>query len=130
MPSELKAPAAPAVFRKIEWMGKSNDVVRGWSKQVRCEVGDDLAVVQLGGYPEGCEPLTDVGRDVHAIRIRSGKEHYRVLWIAKLDDKIYVLHAFHKKAKKGIATPDREKKLAAQRLREAIELSRSQSRIT
>jgi phage-related protein len=109
----------PDVWRDVEWLGNSREVVRGWSKAVKCLVGDDLTVVQLGGYPDGCEPLSDVEKDVHAIRIRSGKEQFRVLWIAKLDDDIiYVLHAFHKKSKKGIATPESHKRLARQRLRE------------
>ncbi len=95
--------------RDIEWLGDSRKRVRAWPKEVRVQAGSDLTVVQLGEYPAGCEPLPDVGAGVHAIRIRSGKEHYRVLWIATLSEVIYVLHAFHKKSKKGIATPQQDK---------------------
>jgi phage-related protein len=102
----IKDDASVLQFRQVDWLGDSRKTVKGWPKKVRSDVGDDLAVVQLGQYPDGCEPLSDVGKDVHAIRVRVGKEQYRVLWIAKLSDVIYVLHAFHKKSKSGIATPD------------------------
>jgi phage-related protein len=105
------------IWRNVEWLGDSRKVVRGWPKTVKSRVGDDLAVVQLGEYPDGCEALPDIGANVHAIRLRSGKEQYRVLWIAKLDESVYVIHAFHKKSKSGIATPKKEKELAKERLK-------------
>lgn len=87
---------------------------------MKVKVGDDLTVVQLGEFPDGCEPLKDIGSNVHALRIKDGKEQYRVIWIAKLEEAVYVLHAFHKKAKKGIATPDADKQVAKDRLRNLI----------
>jgi phage-related protein len=42
---------------------------------------------------------------VQEIRISRNKEAYRAIYVTKLADSVYVLHAFHKKAKKGIATP-------------------------
>lgn len=103
-------------MKPVEWLGDSRKKVRSWPKAVREMVGDDLTIVQLGQYPAGCEALPDVGKDVHCIRVRSGKEHYRLIWLAKIESAVYVLHAFHKKSKQGIETPKQEKELAARRL--------------
>lgn len=61
-----------------------------------------------------------VGRGVQEIRIAYSKEAYRVIYVATLGDRIYVLHAFHKKSKAGIATPQEELELAGKRYRELI----------
>ena len=45
---------------------------------------------------------------------------FRAVYIAKLKEKIYVLHCFQKKSKRGIATPSKEMELIAQRLKLAI----------
>jgi phage-related protein len=105
-------------MKPIEWCGNSRKIVRSWPKAVKEMVGEDLTVLQLGEYPPGCEALSDVGSDVHCIRVRSGKEQYRVIWLAKMENSVYVLHAFHKKSKKGIETPKHEKDVAKQRLKE------------
>ena len=49
---------------------------------------------------------------------------YRAVYVAKLKDTIYVLHCFHKKSTRGIATPQKEIALIEQRLRLAIEDSK------
>jgi phage-related protein len=105
-------------MKPIEWRGNSRKIVRSWPKAVKEMVGEDLTVIQLGQYPADCEALSDVGKDVHCIRVRSGKEHYRVIWLAKIENAVYVLHAFHKKSKHGIETPKHEKDVAEQRLTE------------
>jgi phage-related protein len=105
-------------MKPIEWRGNSRKIVRGWPKAVKELVGDDLTVIQLGEYPPQCEALPDVGKDVHCVRARSGKEQYRVIWLAKIENCVYVLHAFHKKSKQGIETPKHEKNVAEQRLKD------------
>jgi len=61
-----------------------------------------------------------IGRSVQEIRIVYSKEAYRVIYVARLADCIYVLHAFHKKATKGIATPKEELDLASKRYKELV----------
>ena len=64
--------------------------------------------------------LIPIGPGVQEIRIPYDKEAYRVIYVARLADCIYVLHAFHKKAKKGIATPKEEIDLASKRYKELV----------
>ena len=49
---------------------------------------------------------------------------YRAFYTVKLEKAVYVLHAFQKKSKRGIATPKGELELVKQRLKRAIEIDR------
>lgn len=104
-------------FKEVKWLGDSLKEVQGWPSGAQDSAGLTLTAVQYGAYPEGCEPLPDIGSNVHAIRTRQGKEQYRIIWLAKMEDYVYVLHAFHKKSKSGIATPKADKDLAKDRLK-------------
>jgi phage-related protein len=62
--------------------------------------------------------MKDIGDGVREITIQATGEAYRVIYVASLGDRVYVLHAFHKKAKKGIATPAKEIDIARNRYRD------------
>jgi phage-related protein len=49
--------------------------------------------------PDDWGPMSSVGKGVNEIRIQIGDD-FRVFYIAKFDDAIYVLHAFQKKSGK------------------------------
>lgn len=71
--------------------------------------------------PTDWKPMSTVGPGVTEIRIRGRLEH-RVLYIAKFEEAVYVLHAFRKKAQR---TPKADLSLACARLREVEALRRS-----
>ena len=62
-------------------------------------MGDELQFIQFGGMPKDIKPFKGVGSGVFEIAIKHNKEEYRTVVAVQLGDKIYVLHAFHKKAK-------------------------------
>ncbi len=62
--------------------------------------------------PDDWKPMASVGRGVYEIRIHTGLEH-RVLYLAKHEEAIYVLHAFEKRSRQ---TRQAEIELARQRL--------------
>jgi phage-related protein len=64
-----------------------------------------------------------VGRGVLEIAVRHDSDAYRTVLAVQLGKKIYVLHAFKKKSKKGIETPKHEVELIKQRYAEALELA-------
>lgn len=66
------------------------------------------------------KPLHGHLSGVHELRENHEGNAYRAVYIAKLKEKIYVLHCFQKKSKHGIATPSKEMELIAQRLKLAI----------
>jgi phage-related protein len=82
--------------------------------EVRREAGYQLGFVQLGFEPSDWKPMRSIGQGVREIRIHAAGE-FRVLYIAKYEEAIYVLHAFQKKSQK---TPKRDVDIAKTRFRE------------
>jgi phage-related protein len=68
--------------------------------------------------PADWKPMQSVGAGVREIRIRDESGAYRVLYVAKFEEAVYVLHCFQKKAQ---ATPKRDIDLAEKRFRELVE---------
>src|SRR5579871_3780816 len=81
----------------------------------RREAGHQLDRVQNGREPDNWKPMKTVGRGAKEIRIRDEAGAFRVLYVAKFDDAIYVLHCFQKKTEK---TSKADVELAAKRYRE------------
>ena len=74
-----------------------------------------LHKVQQGIEPSDWKPMTTVGQGVREIRIRDEAGAFRVLYVAKIEDAVYVLHAFQKKTQQ---TAKRDLDLAAARIRQ------------
>lgn len=108
------------------WMGTSNEDVRGFPKDARLNLGGELQALERGDDPSNFKALPQVGAGAYEIRIQVGRD-FRVIYVAKWADSIYVLHAFEKKTRK---TPPADLALASKRYKSAAELakSREQSR--
>jgi phage-related protein len=87
------------------------------STPVSCGNRAVIAVVQRGREPDDWKPMSTVGRGVREIRIRDAAGAFRVLYVAKFDDAVYVLHCFQKKTQK---TSKADMNLAAQRYRDLL----------
>lgn len=72
----------------------------------------------LGLHPEARKMKDDLS-DVVEVRDDHDGETFRAMYTAKVEERIYVLHAFQKKSKSGIANPKGELDLVRQRLKEA-----------
>ena len=103
--------------KDVFWRGDSREIARAWPKPVRARLGDELMRVQLGANPFHGAPLPEIGSGVCEIRLASSGEAYRAVYIASLGIKVYVLHAFQKKSKRGIAMPKLDRELAIQRFK-------------
>ena len=77
-------------------------------------------MLQVGRDPDDWKPLATVGPGACEIRVRDVAGAFRVIYVAKFADAVYVLHAFQKKTKKTSRT---DLDLAAQRYKTAHELS-------
>jgi phage-related protein len=82
----------------------------------RGKVGHELFLVQQGLTPSDWKPMTTVGPGVVELRIHTGEE-FRVIYLARFDEGVYVLHAFEKRSRQT-RTVDIE--LAKKRLRDLI----------
>ena len=87
-------------------------------------IGDELQLIQFGEMPKDAKPLKGLGSGIVEIALKYDKEAYRCVQAVQLGPRIYVLHAFQKKSKKGIATPQKDIDLIKQRYKEAMELAK------
>lgn len=80
-------------------MGSSLEDLRGFPEDARREAGADLRRVQRGDAPLDWKPFEQIGPGTREVRIRSAEGAFRVLYIAKFEEAVYVLHCFHKKSR-------------------------------
>jgi phage-related protein len=73
--------------------------------------------------PKDAKPFNGVGSGIVEIALRYALDAYRVVLALQIGRRIYVLHAFQKKSKKGIATPKRDIDLIKKRYAEVKELA-------
>jgi len=103
--------------RKIKFRGSSRADLRSFPEDARREAGQQLFRVQLGMEPENWKPMENVGAGVREIRIRDESGIYRVMYVAKFTEAIYVLHCFQKKTQK---TAPNDLALAQRRYKELV----------
>ena len=110
------------ILKQVKWLGDSRERLRDFPDDPRREAGYQLERVQAGKDPADWKPMPSVGLGVKEIRVRDGGA-FRVIYIARFAEAIYVLHAFQKKASK---TPKPDIELARRRFR-ALMQERRQS---
>lgn len=114
------------VLRPLIWMGNARRTVQAFPKEAQKLIGDELQLIQFGGMPKDVKPFKGIGGGVFEIALRHDAEAYRTVLAVQLGKRIYVLHAFQKKSKRGIATPKRDVDLIKQRYAEARELAENE----
>jgi len=112
------------VLRPLVWLGNSRRNLKEFPADAQKTMGDQLQLIQFGGMPRDAKPFKGVGSGVFEIALRHDAEAYRTVLAVQLGKKIYELHAFQKKSKKGIATPKQDVDLIKQRYTEAKELAK------
>ena len=110
--------------RPVVWLGDSLKQVRGFPAEVRRDIGAALYDAQKGGKPPDAKPFKGVGSGVFEIVTRFDTDTYRTVYTVKIGERVYVLHAFQKKAKKGINTPQFEVDLIKRRYKQAVRMEK------
>lgn len=100
-------------MKRLEFLGDSLERLRDFPVSMQKEAGVQLHKVQLGLDPADWKPMNTIGQGGREIRIRDENGAFRVIYIAKMGDAVYVLHAFQKKTQQ---TAKRDLDLAADRL--------------
>ena len=100
--------------KRLYFVGTALQDLRAFPRAPRREAGYQLDRVQFGLEPGDWKPIPTVGRGVREIRIHH-EGQYRVIYVAKIDDAVHVLHAFQKKTQK---TRKRDVDIARRRLKE------------
>ena len=101
-------------MKLIQWLGSSRADVLAFPEDARIDAGWQLELVQRGLDPDDWKPMPTIGPGVREIRIREATGAFRVVYLATLEDRVLVLHAFQKKTQ---ATPKKDIELAIQRLK-------------
>jgi len=86
--------------KPIYWVGTSLNDLLELPDEVKRAAGYQLHRVQQGLEPENWKPFQAIGSGVKEIRIYDQNGAFRVMYVAKFSDKIYVLHSFQKKTQK------------------------------
>lgn len=103
--------------KPVEFRGSALDDLRAFPDSARREAGYQLDQVQRGREPDDWKPLKTIGPGVQEIRIRDEAGAFRVIYIARFADAVYVLHCFQKKTQK---TGRLDLELATRRYRELV----------
>ena len=101
-------------MKTVIWQSDSLKALQSFPAKVRHDVGVELMRIQSGLDPIDWKPMPSIGQGVREIRVQY-RGQYRVFYIAKFDEAIYVRSAFINKTQR---TPKSEIDLAKQRLRE------------
>jgi phage-related protein len=105
--------------RPLEWVGSSRDDLKAFPDDVQDHIGFALYQAQLGAKHRDAKPLASLGSGVMEVVSNFDTDTYRAVYTVRLRDAVYVLHAFQKKSKRGIATPKAEIELVKRRLKAA-----------
>ena len=123
----IEMSSAPSI-RPVVWIGSTRADLASFPEDVKDAIGYALYIAQLGGKHADTKPLHGFGGAgiLEIIEDHAG-DTYRAVYTVQFADVIYVLHAFQKKSKRGIATPQKELDLIRRRLAEAQRLRRQRS---
>ena len=113
-------------FRRVQWVGDSREQLQKFPNQVRKDIGHALYLVQTGQTPPSSKPMRGLESGVFEIVDDYDTNSYRAVYTVKIGRSLYVLHAFQKKSKRGIATPKKEIDQIKRRLRWAKELAKQE----
>lgn len=107
--------------KEIRWVGSAYDDLVGFPDEPRRAAGFQLRKIQAGLEPEDWKPFDEVGAGTREIRIREADGIFRVMYVAKFEEAVYVLHCFQKKSQ---ATSARDKDIVAARYRAVVNARR------
>ena len=103
--------------KPVEFRGSALDDLRAFPASARREAGHQIDQVQHGNEPDDWKPMPTIGKGVLEIRIRDIAGAFRVVYVGKFADAVYVLHCFQKKTQKTSKT---DLDLAESRYRDLI----------
>ena len=99
-------------MKAVHFVGTAHKELAAFPESARRRAGYELFMVQVGREPADFKPMPSVGPGAYEIRVRDEAGTFRVIYVAKFENAVYVLHAFQKKTRK---TPLADIELAARR---------------
>ena len=106
--------------RPLFWEGSSKKDFKKFPIPVQKDMGVALFVVQLGRTPDSSKPWKGLGSGVYELVEDHRGDTFRAVYTVRVGDAIHVLHAFQKKSKSGISTPQPDVHLIGKRLKAVL----------
>jgi phage-related protein len=91
-------------MKSVHFVGTSRGDIRQLPDSAQETAGFQLFKVQQGKEPDDWKPMPTVGPGVQEIRIRDDRGAFRVFYVAKFEEALYVLHVFQKRSQKTART--------------------------
>ena len=107
--------------RPLLWVASSKRDYREFPPRVQDGFGFELFLVQTGQHPPSAKPLKGLGGGTLELIENFEGDTYRAVYTVRFSEAVYVLHAFKKKSKRGIKTPQSDIELIKRRLKLAEE---------
>lgn len=110
----------PKTRRLLYWEGSSRKDFKNFPVPVQKDMGVALFVVQLGGMPESAKAWKGLGSGVYELMTDHRGDTFRAVYTVRVGDAVHVLHAFQKKSRSGISTPQPDVELVERRLKAVL----------
>lgn len=110
--------------RPVAWIKAARKDFEQFPRGAQDAALDALTIVAEGGHPTIAKPLQGLGSGILELALRHRGDAFRVVYAVQVGADIWVLHAFQKKSKSGIATPKAEMDLIVERLKRLKEALR------
>lgn len=108
--------------KALNWRGTSLNDVKAFPLDAKKQAGFELNKVQYGQSPTNFKSVNRWGAGVIEIKIKGEDGEYRVIYVAKFAEAVYVLHAFNKKTQQ---TSPRDVNTIIERYKAVIEERRN-----
>ncbi len=107
------------ILKPVERVGSSKGDLKKFPAAVQDQVGFALYQAQAGLKHRNAKLLKGMGTDILEVISRYDGDTFRAVYTVRFKLAVYVLHAFQKKAKRGIQTPKQQIDLIKYRLKAA-----------
>ncbi|HPQ97092.1 MAG: type II toxin-antitoxin system RelE/ParE family toxin [Thiothrix sp.] len=87
-------------MKKLEWIGNSYKDLCNFPEDAKDSAGYQLHLLQIGEQPTDWKPMQTIGQGVQEVRIHEDSGAFRVIYVARFEEAVYILHAFQKKTQK------------------------------
>lgn len=105
------------LLRKISWIKAALRDFEEFPEGAQADMARALSIAAKGGMADVAKPFRGVGSGVFEIALRHRGDAWRVIYAVQIGDDLWVIHAFQKKSKSGIKTPQMEVDLIRERLK-------------
>ena len=106
--------------RPLFWEGSSKKDVKEFPVPVQKDMGVALFIAQLGQSASSAKPWKGLASGVYELAEDRRGDTFRAVYVVQVADAVHVLHAFQKKSKTGIATPQADVELVEKRLKAVL----------